>query len=153
MEDTLVNFFLIDIFILGGVFGPELDGDVPCNIAEHNIKRRVRVFKHESNHMQSTPMFTAEHWQIQMETIGMFRSNMMLWTRCTNDPYHRWTTDRPDWIGHNAKDMVVEAQRQGFEVDLIYPHERYHTVKSYADNFTYKKINASDVEDEDEIRI
>ena len=41
----------------------------------------------------------------------------------------------------------------GFEVDLIYPHERYHQVKSYADNFLYRKENASDVEDENDIEI
>jgi len=74
--------------------------------------RKVRVFQEEHNHMQSTPMNRIDHWTMQYETIGQFRSHSMLWSRCTDDPYHRWG-DKGEIYGHNANEVVELAKASG----------------------------------------
>ncbi len=62
--------------------------------------------------MQSTPQVRHETWVMQFETIGMFRSHGMLWTRATDDPYHRWG-DRFEMFGNTCEDMVGYARCSG----------------------------------------
>jgi len=45
------------------------------------------------------------------------------------------------------------AKKFGFEVDVIYPHERFHEFKSYAHNFPYINESPEDIENIDEINI
>ncbi len=103
--------------------------------------------------MQSTPRNKrGVWWTIQLETNGYFRSSGMCWGRCADDPYHRYG-DLFQMKYGNADEALFRAKEMGWEVDLIYPHQRYHQTKSYADNLAFKKENASDVEDEDEINL
>ncbi len=103
--------------------------------------------------MQCTPMKRKGYaWTITFQTLGYFRDHSMLWGRCSDDPYHRWSNKGEIKCG-NLDEALAHARSFGYEVDVIYPHERYHRTCSYADNFTYKKETASDVEDEEEIRL
>jgi len=74
--------------------------------------RKVRVFQADINHMQSTPAFRKENWTIQFETMGHYRSHSMLWSRCTDDPYHRWS-DKGEICGHSAQELVSWARSSG----------------------------------------
>ncbi len=100
--------------------------------------------------MQSTPLKKLKFWYTQWESIGYYRSNAMLWGRTTDDPWRSWgifnETPAVDMEG-----SVKYARSLGFEVDMVYPHERYHTQKAYADNFNFIKETISDIEDEEEV--
>lgn len=103
--------------------------------------------------MQSTPRTRkGSWWTITFEPIGYFRDHSMLWGRCSDDPYHRWGNKTEIKCG-DLTEALSFAKKSGYEIDVIYPHERYHRTVSYADNFTFKKDRASDVEDEDEIKL
>ncbi len=39
----------------------------------------------------------------------------------------------------------------GFETDIVYPHQRDHSQKTFADNFNFIKESISDIEDEEEV--
>lgn len=116
----------------------------------HN--RKVRVYQAEINHMQSTPYNRRGNYVMQFENTGWTRSNAMLWGRCSNDPYHRYS-DKNEIMFYNLEAAYHYARSLGCEVDVIYPHERYHEQKSYADNFLFPKESANDFEDIGEISI
>jgi hypothetical protein len=114
--------------------------------------RKARVYQAEINHMQSTPYNRKGGYVIQMENTGWTRSNAMLWGRCSSDPYHRFG-DKNEMVFTNIETAFYYARSIGCEIDVIYPHERYHEQKAYADNFLFQKETLSDVEDMDEICI
>ena len=117
---------------------------------EHSTRRKVLVYQGETNHMQSTPYVRRNLWYMQWESIGFYRSHGMQWSRNSDDPWRNWG-NRFEIPMSDMNTAVTEARRNGFEVDIIYPHERYHTQKAYADNFNFIKENISDIEDEEEV--
>lgn len=121
-----------------------------CTASAHG--RKARVYQAEINHMQSTPYFRKGGYVVQMENTGWTRSNAMLWARSSADPYHRFG-DKNEIAFSNIETAYHYARGLGFEVDVIYPHERYHEQKAYADNFLFQKETLNDIEDMDEICI
>jgi hypothetical protein len=89
-----------------------MDGDMPLNTSDNVLHRRVRVYQMDINHMQCTPMFRKENWCVQIETLGNYRSHSLLWSRCTDDPYQRWS-DKGEIFGHSAFECVEIAKSQG----------------------------------------
>ena len=69
--------------------------------------------------MQCTPMVRKENWCMQFENLGMYRSNSMLWSRCSDDPYNRWS-DRGEIFGHGAKELVDMATTAGNNISYYY---------------------------------
>ena len=116
----------------------------------HN--RKVRLYQAEINHMQSTPYTRKGTYVMQFENTGFTRSNSMLWARCSDDPYHRWG-DRGELQFTDMQSAYGYARTFGFEVDIIYPHERYHEQKSYADNYSFQKEKLEDIENLEEISV
>jgi hypothetical protein len=49
-----------------------------------------------------------------------------------------------------VESAVEFCLKAGWDYEVIYQGNRYHSLKSYAENFTFKKEEVSDVE-EDEI--
>ncbi len=114
--------------------------------------RKVRVFQAEINKMQSTPYIRRGSYVMQMENTGFTRSNAMMWARASNDPWHRFG-DKNEICFTNIESAYLTARSLGFEVDVIYSHERYHEQKSYADNFVHVKETVEDIDSLDEINI
>lgn len=131
-------------------FGPKTEGIVHTMFTYHSSVRKVVAFQAEINHMQSTPYVRRGKWHIQWETIGFYRSHGMLWGRNSDDPYRAWG-NRYEVSFPDMNSAVNEARKRGLEVDIVYPHERYHTQKAYADNFNFIKESVSDIEDEEEV--
>ena len=121
-----------------------------CTDSAHG--RKARVYQSEINHMQSTPYIRKGGYVVQMENTGFTRSNAMLWARCSADPYHRFG-DKNEIAFTNISTAYNYSRTLGCAIDVIYPHERYHEQKAYADNFLFQKETLSDVEDMDEICI
>lgn len=145
----VLNKDRVGVNIRGGL-GPQLKGEWGFLFSEHSANRKMRVFQSTTNHMQSTPRVRKGFWVMQVEPIGVTRSHAMLWGRCTEDSFYRWG-DRDELKFASMQDAVTAAKQGGYEVDVIYPHERYHTQKAYADNFNFIKEAISDIE-EDEFR-
>lgn len=114
--------------------------------------RKVRVYQSEINKMQSTPYVRRNNYVMQIENTGFTRSNSMMWSRSSNDPWHRYG-DKNEIYFPNIESAYTTARSLGFEVDVIYSHERYHEQKSYADNFVYVKEAVEDLESMEEISI
>lgn len=121
-----------------------------CTPSVHN--RKVRVYQAEINHMQSTPYIRKGSYVLQFENTGFSRSNGMLWSRASNDPWHRYG-DKNEITFTNIDTAFYYARSLGCEIDVIYSHERYHEQKSYADNFVHVKETMEDIDSMDDISI
>lgn len=121
-----------------------------CTSSVHG--RKARIYQAEINHMQSTPYIRRGSFVLQMENTGFTRSNAMLWARCSADPWHRYG-DKNEICFTNISSAYHYARSLGCEIDVIYPHERYHEQKAYADNFLFQKETLNDIEDLDEVCI
>jgi hypothetical protein len=102
--------------------------------------------------MQNTPYVRKEYWTMHVEQLGYFRSHAMLWGRNSEDPFYKWG-DRDEMFFNSVEGAVSYAKSCGYDVEVIYPHERYHQQKAYADNFNFVKEGIEDVEDEQEINL
>jgi len=116
------------------------------------IGRKICIFQKEQNQMQSTPYISYRNYVMEIEKTGFSRSHAMLWGFCSNDPYHRWG-DRGEINFPNMDAAYFYARSIGSEVDMIYPHERYHETKSYTDNFRYNEEYPEDIDSMDDINI
>ena len=114
-------------------------------------KRRVVIALEDSPMTQSTPMMDKnKNWIVKVEPLGFYRSANMFWGRTTNDPFCHWSF-RDELAFSNLEQAVRYVQRLGWAYDVVYPKERYHQFKSYAENFTFKKETASDLEEDEEL--
>ena len=57
----------------------------------------------------------------------------MLWTSATTDSYAKHSIKVP-----NVTTAVEYCEKMGWGYDILYPQTRWHTKKSYADNFLWK---------------
>jgi len=131
-------------------FDAKTEGLTHTLTTEQSTKRKVILFKGGENHMQSTPYVRRSLWYMQMQNSGFYRSHAMLWSRNSDDPWRVWG-GRFEIGMNDMETAVMYARRFGFEVDVVYPHERYHSQKAYADNFLFIKESVSDIEDEEEV--
>jgi hypothetical protein len=131
-------------------FDGTAEGIFHTNISEQSTMRKAILYKGETNHMQSTPYLKRSWWYLQIETRYFGRSNAMLWQRNSDDPWRSWG-NRFEIPLADMNLAVKYARKFGFEADIIYPHERYHSQKAYADNFVFVKEALSDIEDEEEV--
>jgi hypothetical protein len=145
------NVDRVGVHLRGGP-GPVYANDWTYIFSEHSSKRRMRVWQSEINHMQSTPYVRKGFWTVKRETLGAFRGHGMLWGRCGEDPFYKWS-DRDEMKFGSCQEAVAYARYHGYEVDVIYPHERYHMQKAYADNFVFQKEKIEDLDDPDSINI
>jgi hypothetical protein len=129
--------------------GPRADGSAQWYLAEHHWKYRAIIYQGDFNHMQSTPMTRRGFWQIIVENTGFYRSNAMHWSRNTDNAFRNWG-NRYEMAFNDINTAISIAEGKGWGIDVVYPHERYHSQKAYADNFTYVKEEISDLE-EDEV--
>lgn len=99
--------------------------------------------------MQSTPVFSnGDKWVVEVETEFQTRTHGLLANRTGNDPFNRWG-NRAELSFVNAESAVSFCIKTGWEYEVIYQGNRYHKSKSYADNFTFKKEELSDAEEDD----
>lgn len=119
-------------------------------MTEQSMNRRVRIYFGSFNHMQSTPVVSNGGWNIQLEPLGHHRSFGMQNGRCGEDPFYRWG-DRHEITFANVESAISQSTHFNYGYDVIYPHERYHVQKSYADNFNFIKEAITDVEDEEAV--
>jgi hypothetical protein len=131
-------------------FDKTTNGQVTHFFSEQSTLRKAICVGVQTNHMQSTPMYRPSGYSIFMEPIGYYRSHAMLHGRNCDDPWRTWG-NRYEMRFWTMSDAVSYARSFGFETDLVYPHERYHSQKAYADNFNFVREAVSDIEDEETV--
>lgn len=57
----------------------------------------------------------------------------MHWTTATTDTYAKWKV-----VVGSLSAAVKYCETMGWGYDVLYPQTRWHTKKSYADNFLWK---------------
>jgi hypothetical protein len=128
--------------------GPYTNAERSITAAEHGYNRKAIISFGEINHMQSTPMNRRGYWNIITQNTGFVRSHSMLWQRAGDDVYHKWG-DRDEMRFATVEEAQDKLEAMGFEYEVVYPHERYHQTKAYADNFNFIREGVSDIEDEE----
>ena len=87
--------------------------------------------KHVHNHPNNKTIGT--HWVIEFESYGTYKSPLQLWTSGTRDPYSKLSMKVP-----TLSAAVKTCEMMGWGFDVLYPTQRWHTKKNYADNFSWK---------------
>lgn len=112
--------------------------------------QKVMIYESTPNHMHYHPVENRTHWSMLFIHNRFVRSNAMLWGLCTDNAYRTWG-DKDPLPYASANDVKREAERNGFEYDIVYTNQRYHQNKSYSDNFTFIKDTIGDVDDEEKV--
>jgi hypothetical protein len=97
--------------------------------------------------MQDTPLITySDSWVIEVVSTADCRQQTMMWNRYGCDGYGKWG-NKGEMMTPNANSAIKLCQKMGWEYEVIYARDRYHAVKSYAENFASKKEQMSDTEE------
>jgi hypothetical protein len=88
--------------------------------------------------MKSTQCHPAEknwmnHWLIEFDSKTSYKSSLMQWTHASEDMNARLKIKVS-----SLEEAVKFAEDKGWGFDITYPNKRYHTRKSYADNFLWR---------------
>lgn len=130
--------------------GAETSAQMNMMWSEHATKRRAVVFMGQINHMQYSRVDRRGFWNINVQNLGFYRSFSMLYGKNCEDSYRTWG-NKDEMRFRDPQSAIYACKQMGWEVDIVYPHSRYHQQKAYADNFNFVKENVSDVEDDESI--
>ena len=130
-------------------FGPNLGAFVPSLLNETGVNRKAYIYQKHHNHMQSTPLFhQGNNWIVEIVSMIDCRQTSMLWNRYGNDTFSRWGL-KGEMAFTSAEQAVNFCKKNAWEYEVIYSGRRYHQIKSYSENFTFKKEEVSDSEEKD----
>ena len=105
---------------------------------EHNYEYYDRVARVYMPNMKSTQCHPKEknginHWVIEFESWGSFKSHLMGWNKANSDAYQNLRVQ-----ASTVEDAIYICERMGWGYDIQYPTKRYHSRKSYADNCLWR---------------
>ena len=95
----------------------------------------ARIYHPQKKHIHNHPYNKeiGHHWVIEFESSGTYKSPLMHFTSATRDTFSKVSMK----VG-----SLSAAQRycemMGFGYDVLYSQQRWHTKKSYSDNFSWK---------------
>ena len=95
----------------------------------------ARIYHPQKKHVHNHPANknNGKHWVIEFESMGTYKSPLMHFTSATTD-----TTSKLTMRVNTLSAAVKTCEMMGWGYDVLYPQERWHTKKSYSDNFTWK---------------
>ena len=73
------------------------------------------------------------YWVIEFESWGQYKSPCMYWGTASHDTFSKLSVKVP-----NLWTAVKYCEMMGWGYDVLYPKYRWHTRKSYNDNFVWK---------------
>lgn len=95
----------------------------------------ARIYHPQKKHVHNHPAnkTLGKYWVIEFESWGTYKSPLHFHTSATRDTYSK----------HQMKVQTLSAaiktcEMMGWGYDILYPNQRWHTKKSYSDNFTWK---------------
>ena len=103
--------------------------------AQFHKNRIVRIYQPQRPHVHSVPYNkeVGKYWAIEFESWGTYKSPLMGWTSGTQDSMSKLLYKTP-----TLSSAVKYAKQMGWGYDIQYPRNRWHTKKSYSDNFIWK---------------
>lgn len=103
--------------------------------AQFHKNRIVRIYQPQRPHVHCVPYNkeVGKYWAIEFESWGTYKSPLMGWTSGTQDSMSKLLYKTP-----TLSSAVKYAKQMGWGYDIQYPRNRWHTKKSYSDNFTWK---------------
>ncbi|TNV75572.1 hypothetical protein FGO68_gene6435 [Halteria grandinella] len=108
-----------------------------CFHDDESYKRRIaRITQLQIPHTQCHPWEKTiqQGWQLSFESWGQYNSPLMFWSTGSQDMLSRHTFKFP-----TLSATVKWCEAMGWGYDIQYSHaKRWHTKKSYADNFMWK---------------
>ena len=110
------------------------DRSSPFDDASYH-KRIVRIHYSQMPHTQNHPQNKqiGKHWVLSFDSWGQYSSPLMFWTTATCD-----TLSRHKFQFNTLSSAIKYCEKLGWGYDIMYPKQRWHTKKSYADNFMWK---------------
>jgi len=105
------------------------------NLPQEHRYRVARVYQPQRKHVHYHPANkeVGKFWVIEFESWGNYKSPLMFWTTGSLDSLHRQQIKVP-----NLYLAIKYCETMGWGYDVQYPRHRWHTRKSYADNFIFK---------------
>ena len=92
------------------------------------MPQRKHLHCHPTDHRPNN------HWAIEFDSAGQWKSPLMGWTSATADTYSGVTVRLA-----RLQDAVAYCEAMGWGYDIMYPtNARNHVKKNYADNFMWK---------------
>lgn len=95
----------------------------------------ARIYHPQRKHVHNHPAnkTVGKHWVIEFESWGTYKSPLHFYTSATRDTFSK----------HQMKVQTLSAaiktcEMMGWGYDILYPTQRWHTKKSYSDNFSWK---------------
>ena len=100
-----------------------------------NRDRVARIYFSQRKHVHCHPVNKniGKHWILDFSPDSTYKSPTMFWTSATTDTFAKHTMKFP-----SVSAAVSYCEKMGMGYDVLYPQTRYHTKKSYADNFQWK---------------
>ena len=95
----------------------------------------ARIYHPQRKHVHNHPTnkLTGHHWVIEFQSASTYKSPLMYWTSASTD-----TFGKVRMIVGSLSAAVKYCETMGWGYDVLYPETRWHTKKSYADNFMWK---------------
>ncbi len=95
----------------------------------------ARIYHPEKKHVHDTPRNKelGNYWVIEFESWGQWRHPLMHWGSASQDVMSKHQIKLP-----NLFTAVKYCEMMGWGYDILYPKYRWHTRKSYNDNFKWK---------------
>lgn len=106
-------------------------------------QRIARIYHNQKKHVHCHPANknVGKHWVVDFQVDAQYKSTLMNWTSASTDAFSKTKMH----LGSlNAAIMLCEQMGWGY--DVVYPHQRWHTKKNYADNFMWKGKPSDEVQ-------
>lgn len=97
--------------------------------------RIARIYHSAKKHVHCHPTnkTIGKHWIVEFESAASYKSPLMYWNSATTDTFAKTKV-----IVGSLSAAVQMCESMGWGYDVLYPQNRWHTKKSYADNFIWK---------------
>jgi ETC complex I subunit conserved region len=95
----------------------------------------ARIYHPQKKHVHNHPnnKNIGKHWVIEFESWGTYKSPLNFFTSGTRDTYSKHAIKVPTLTA-----AIKTCEMMGWGFDILYPQQRWHTKKSYSDNFSWK---------------
>ena len=103
--------------------------------AQYNRDRVARISFSQRKHVHCHPVNKniGKYWSLDFSPESTYKSPTMFWTSATTDSFAKHSMKFP-----TLSTAIAYCEKMGLGYDVLYPQTRYHTKKSYADNFQWK---------------
>jgi len=103
----------------------------------------ARIYHPQKKHVHNHPAnkTIGNHWVIEFESSGTYKSPLQFFTSGTRDMYSKQSMKV-----QNLSAAIKLCETMGWGYDILYPQTRWQVKKNYVDNFAWKGHPKEDVQ-------